>query len=458
MKFPFLNREKELSRIQRALNSSYSSFICLYGRRRCGKSRLLLEALKGRSAVYYTGAKRVPAIQRATLAREIGKIIPGFDSVTYPGWDEILERWFNNAPAGSVLVLDEFPWIVSESPELPGILQQYIDMDREKPFHIAVCGSSQRMMMGLLLNPGAPLYARATELFQLEPMTVTVLQNALGLSIPDELLDAWAVWGGIPRYWEVAADYKSLWKAVEDAVLNPMGVLHREPERILLDDLRDTVQAASILSLIGRGCHRISEIAGRLGIPATSLSRPLSRLLDMGLVERQIPFGQSPRKTKLSFYRIIDPFLNFWFRFVEPNMPGLNAGLIRETKDQILEKWNIYRGNVWEQLIRESMTSLRVDDKLWKPARKWWTGKHHGGFEFDIVTTAIGNPDVILIGEAKLSITERRAKIILTNLEIRAATASICKNRKVICKLFVLKSHLDHPDIITAENVFRNLQ
>lgn len=79
--------------------------------------------------------------------------------------------------------------------------------------------------------------------------------------------------------------------------------------RLLLDELRDLTQVASILTLIGQGCHRLSEIAGRLGKPATSLSRPMGRLVELGLVRRDQPFGASTRDSKRSLYRIGDPFL-----------------------------------------------------------------------------------------------------------------------------------------------------
>jgi AAA+ ATPase superfamily predicted ATPase len=85
------------------------------------------------------------------------------------------------------------------------------------------------------------------------------------------------------------------------------------------------MQAHSILALIGQGCHRLSEIAGRLGRPATSLSRPLALLVDIGLVKRELPFGEHPRRSKRTRYRIADPFLRYWYRFVDPNRSRLAA-------------------------------------------------------------------------------------------------------------------------------------
>lgn len=92
------------------------------------------------------------------------------------------------------------------------------------------------------------------------PLAPGWIPAALHLQAPEAAVEAYAVWGGIPRYWELAADHDSLNAAIRANVLSPLGVLHEEPDTLLLDDLRDTAEAASILSLIGHGCHRLSEI------------------------------------------------------------------------------------------------------------------------------------------------------------------------------------------------------
>ncbi len=162
------------------------------------------------------------------------------------------------------------------------------------------------------------------------------------------------MWGGTPRYWELAADHPDLPTAIRTLVLSPLGVLFEEPQRLLLDDLRDTTQAASILSLIGAGCHRISEIAARLEKPVTALSRPLQRLQDMDLVHRELPFGEETRGGKRTLYKISDPFLRFWFRYVEPNRSRLGAGLSTIVEKEILERLGHHVGEIWEELARAS--------------------------------------------------------------------------------------------------------
>jgi len=140
----------------------------------------------------------------------------------------------------------------------------------------------------------------------------------LGLKGEDAVA-SFAVWGGVPRYWELAAGASSLEAAVRTHVLSRHGVLHNEPQRLLLDDLRSASQPHSVMSLIAAGCHRLSEIAGRLAKPANSLSRPLEHLLDLGYVRREVPFGQSLRSTRRTLYRIDDPFMAFWYRLVLPH-------------------------------------------------------------------------------------------------------------------------------------------
>lgn len=96
---------------------------------------------------------------------------------------------------------------------------------------------------------------------------------------------------------------------------------------------------ASILALVGQGCHRPSEIAGRLGVRATDLSRSLALLLELDLLRREVPFGEPPRSSKRALYRIADPFLRTWYRFVEPNRSRLGAGLLSLVGAEVQRAW-----------------------------------------------------------------------------------------------------------------------
>ncbi len=459
MKLPFLNRTAELKRLKNAFNSPNSSLVCLYGRRRCGKSRLLQQALAHKQHVYFVGDDREAALQRHALAVEIGRLIPGFGRVEYRTWDDVFERWYSDSPAGAVLALDEFPFLTMSSPELPGVMQKYIDKEQEKPIHICLCGSSQRMMYGLVLDASAPLYGRAREIMKIEPLHANYLKAALGNIVSERIVEAFSVWGGVPRYWELALEYPSTIKAIQELVLNPLGVLYREPERLLSDQMRDTRQAASILSMISRGCHRLSEIAARLEKPATSLTRPLAVLVELGLILREVPFGASPRDSKRTLYSIADPFLSFWLKFVEPNRSLIEAGLTDSLEKAVLKQWPDYVGSAWETMSRQSVPYLSINGRRWKPASRWW-GKAIDGtlMELDIVAEGIDSDQQVLIGEAKYSSSEKDLSRLLSDLQSKSLRCPVLKGKKNTCALWIMKGVEKGNIIFTADEVIMALK
>ena len=455
MDLGFLDRERERERLENALSAPGGALVCLYGRRRLGKSKLLVEALRSREAVYYVGDDRAPPLQRAALAREMGRLVPGFEAVTYPDWEPLLERWWKEAPRGAALALDEFPSLVAASPEFPSLLQKFVDRGGR---HVALCGSSQRMMQGLVLDTSAALYGRAREILRLEPMSPYWLGRALRLGEPAEAVRHHGVWGGVPRYWELAAEHAGLWPAVERLALEPLGVLHREPDRLLLDEMSEIGRAGSVLALAGQGCHRLSEIAGRLGLPATSLARPLARLTELGFLERLAPFGDPERSGKRSIYRIADPFLRFWYRFVEPNRSRLGPGQVAAVRRSIQADWPVHLGGIWEDLARWSAARLEIGGHRWTRGSRWWGRTRDGQpVELDVLAEAEGEPGTVLAGEAKLRATERQIPGLLAAVERKAAACPVVADRRIVPALWILEGVRSRrrPAVLTARDVVR---
>jgi len=379
--------------------------------------------------------------------------------VAYPNWTSLFARWWREAPEGAVLALDEFPYLVKGSGELPSVLQKLIDQYAERRLHLVVTGSSQRMMHGLVLDATAPLYGRALEIINVGPLGAAWMGKAFDRLRDSELLEAYSLWGGIPHYWELALDFDSTWDAAQHLVLDPLGVLHAEPRRLLLDDLRETVQAASILSLIGQGCSRISEIAARIEKPATSLTRPLSLLLELGLVRREVPFGVSQRSSRKSLYRIADPFLAFWFRFVEPNRSRLESGAVNRVAREVRKNMTVHQGEIWETLVRRAVPRMSIEDIEWQPARGWWGGGSDGRrLEVDIIAESVDGKN-LLLGEAKLKVTPGDLGRVRQSLKSKAAGFPFSKQYEhVVERIFAAQSGTGRPkDVLTAADVFRVL-
>lgn len=381
-------------------------FAVIWGRRRVGKSRLLIEWSKRNEGLYTVADQSAPAVQRRYLAAAIAKRFPGFADVEYPDWRAFFARLAAEAASANwrgAFILDELPYLVAADPTVASILQNWLDGPGHRPC-VVVSGSVLRMMRSAILDAGAPLYGRAAESFAIRPLRPGHLSDVFAVSAPRELVSLYALWGGMPRYWELAEPFgKDFDSAVDSLVLNPSGPLHNEPDRLLLEESPPATALRPLLDIIGSGAHRVSEIAARLGRPASSLPRPLSTLVEMSLLLREVPFGSDPRSGKRSLYRIADPFFRLWFRVVAPHRAAL-AEAPRETR---LDYWQRYRAGLeldaWEELCRMAVPFLHLNGGPlanlgpWEPAQRYWHGNDP---EFDVVARSVDGSR-ILVGEAK---------------------------------------------------------
>lgn len=404
----FLDRTPEMQRLLGLSSNEGGGLGLVWGRRRVGKTRLLLEWVRRTGGIYTVADQSAPAVQRRYFSEALSAALDGFSEAEYPDWRSLLRALARQAvQAGwrGPLVVDELPYLAAVSPELPATLQAFVDHDARQAGLCLVCaGSSQRMMQGLQLDRSSPLFGRATEAIELQPLPAGFIGEGLGITDPAGSVQAWSAWGGIPRYWELAQRYGTDTEAAVDSlVLDPGGPLHLEPDRLLVEELPPATALRPLLDAIGSGAHRLSEIAGRLGTSATTLTRPVMRLQELGLLRREQPFGVAEQGGKRSLYRIADPFTRMWFRIVAPNRAALATG----SPATRAAFWRRHAGRLaseaWEDLCR--MATSRLPKSLpggagpWGPALRYWKGN---GPEWDLVSASIEG-DALLLGEVKWS-------------------------------------------------------
>lgn len=410
----FLNREREAERLE-GLIARGGGFAAVFGRRRIGKTRLLVEWVRRHGGVYTVADQSAAHVQRRYFAEALSARLPGFADVDYRDWRSLFSRLSREALAQGwrgPLVLDELPYLVQVSPDLPAILQRWIDHEASA-LVVVVAGSSQHMMQGLVLDGAAPLYGRAYEILEIKPLNPRLIPVAFGGPAGIATVEAYAAWGGVPRYWELAVKAgDSVERQIDRLVLDPLGPLHREPDRLIAEELPPATEVRALLDAIGGGAHRLSEIGARIGRPATSLSRPLQRLQGMGLVRREVPFGDDERATKRSLYRICDPFTSLWFRVVAPHRALLATTNGEGRRDLLRRYWPQILGSAWEDLCRLHIPELDASTPLgalgpWGPATRWW---HGNAPEWDVVARSLDGKR-LLLGEVKVRVASIQAAI-----------------------------------------------
>ncbi len=445
----FVNRIEEQKRLKATLNDKNSSFVVVYGRRRLGKSTLIKKVLTTKD-VYFLADQTETSQQIRLLAKEIALKIAGFDKVVYPDWNTLFETLNLRTTQKFTLCLDEFPYMVKKSPELPSILQKKLDAKTLK-FNLVLCGSSQTMMKGLVLDAKEPLYGRANQILKLTPINIHYISEYLNCSAI-HAIEEYAVWGGIPRYWELRQKNKSLKEAIEYHIINSQGTLYEEPYRLLFDDMRDIIQASTLLSVIGAGANRLSEIAARVEKPATQLSRPLDKLIELGFVAREIPFGENPKNSKKSLYKIADPFMDFYYRFVIPNRSLIELERTSLVLNEINENLNDYLSRHWEQQCRKAVSGGTLNGVTYTMASRWWGNvSRNEAIEIDLVAQSVDKKS-LLVGECKWSKISNGDALIVNLLE-KARKLPFAKGKKITPVLFVKECKKMSDAIFLPEDV-----
>lgn len=431
----FVDRIKEQEKLIGLLSKKEPGFAIVRGRRRVGKSTLIKKVLTDND-IYFEADRTDTATQMSNLSYVISHRFGGFDDASYKDWRALLTALNYRVTERLTLCLDEFPYLVESDPSLPSVIQTFLDSGELK-YSIILCGSSQRMMYNLTHDEASPLYGRKEADFNIGPIKLPYLQEALGLSAEDTI-ENYAVWGGIPRYWKLREDSSSLRDAIKEHILSSFGALYEEPQHLFSDDLKDIVKTATIMTIVGGGATRLKEIASKCNEPATNLSRPLTKLIDLGYLEKDIPFGVSAKDSKKSMYRIADPLLSFHYKFVPSNRSFIELGrtaLIDNLLDQELPD---QCGYWWERICRDAVTGNTINGITYGEARRWWgqvlIEGEYKDVEIDVVAESLDKKH-ILIGECKWT-TGEDGRLLTNKLRKIAEALPFTKKKQVDIVLF----------------------
>lgn len=431
----FVDRIIEQERLSRLLSREKPGFAIVRGRRRVGKSTLIKRVLTEKD-IYFEADKTDAPTQMSNLSYVISHLFKGFGDAKYNDWRALLTALNHMVTEKLTLCLDEFPYLVESDSSLPSVIQTLLDSGELK-YNIILCGSSQAMMYNLTHDEASPLFGRKEADFNIGPIRLPYLQEALGLN-DIETVENYAIWGGIPRYWKLREDSSSLKEAIDDHILSTFGALYEEPQHLFRDDLKDIVKTATIMTIVGGGATRLKEIAAKCSEPATNLSRPLAKLIDLGYLEKDIPFGVSVKDNKKSLYRIADPFLSFHYKFVPANRSFIELGrtalidsLLDESLPQLTGYW-------WERLCRDAVTGNTIGGITYSEARRWWgqicVDGEYKDVELDVVAESLDRKH-ILIGECKWTSGENGR--LLTNEILKiAGFLPFTKDKQVEIVLF----------------------
>ena len=368
----FIGREAELGLLQQALRSPRSELIPIYGRRRVGKSELILQFMADKPGVYYLGQQSSTALQVKEFLAEASRALgmPLLAQLRAAGWGQALrtvtEQWSSAHPGTKlVLVLDEFQWIAAASPGLLSELQHCWDRWWRDAGNVllVLCGSYLGFMEREVLGSKSPLFGRRTAQVHLQPFGYReAARFHPRWSLADQAR-AYFLVGGLPQYLLCLDDSRSIDVNIREHMLAEFAPLFHEPVFLLREELREIAPYQATLHAVASGHGTAPSVAAATGLPERSLHYYLQQLTSLGYLRRRYPLDRrrpSPRQVR---FGIDDPLLGFWFRFVFPNVSVIRgSGPARAFADRIAPSLEAWYGGGFERLCREALPLIYAQE------------------------------------------------------------------------------------------------
>jgi uncharacterized protein len=422
-------------------------------RQKRGKTALLRQFLADRPHIYWVATLTSDEQLRRGFSAALWQSTHPDDSppgLTYDDWEGALLAIADVASAQRFgVVIDEYPYLVSSAPGVSSILQKVWD---ERLSHsrvmLVLCGSSIGMMEREALGYQAPLYGRRTGQLRLAPLGLRAAAAFCPRYDTADKVGTYAVVGGIPAYLQQIDDRQGLVANIERLILGPNGYLHPKPEFLLREELREPRNYFGILQAIAGGRTQVNEIAQAVGMERTAVGRYLATLRDLQLVERRVPVTEhQPDKSRRGLYRLRDPFLRFWFRYVGPRASALETGMTGAVARLVADELSQFVGPAFEDVCAAWLAGQVAAGALplgVERIGRWWDR----GREVDIV--AIGD-EGLCVGECKWSTRPVGANVLE---DLRQTSGELVHHfgaRRVIYALFARAGFTPDLQALAAE-------
>lgn len=399
----FIGREHELAVLSELYQQDKFQLFILYGRRRIGKTTLLKEFCKDKSAIFYSAEQSNDYLNLQKFSERVLEHYGEKNISPFSSWEKaimyISER---QKESPLVLVFDEFPYLAGVNKAMLSMLQQLIDHQLQSgKLFVVLCGSYLGFMEKEVLGAKSPLFGRRTAQMRLKPLDYLAASSFFSEYSFEEKLLLYGIMGGTPLYLKQIACRKPLADNIRRILLQPDAYLYEEPLLLLKQEVQEPNIYSAIIEAIAGGHSRGNEIATKTGEPLAKCLKYINTLVELGIVRKEMPFGETT--SRRTIYSLADFLFRFWYRYVFTNKTLLETGGADIVFSKRVEPdLSNYMGLAFEQVCREYLLRMNKEGRLpllFTDIGRWWgTGRERGQEEIDIVAADGEN---WLFGECK---------------------------------------------------------
>ncbi len=388
----FYGRREELIKIRSYIdgdNTDESNILVISGRRRIGKTRLSLEAVKNTNHLYFfvTRKKETDLLSDWSfqIKEKLGDVFWG----DLRNLDDLLKFLFQYSKLNPLTVIfDEFQNFFYTNPAAYSIFQKYFDQYKfESKLFLIFSGSSFSMMEKIFKGSKEPLFGRCNDILNLSYLSLNSQKEFMkeqGIENFKEAVFSFSIFDGIPKYMEDIQKYKEkTFSGRLTKLLKEKDWIWEEGENILKEEFgKEYTGYFSVLSAISKGRRIIDEIKQFTGIKEVgSYIKKLER--DYNLIERRLPVTEKRRKSKKGRYYLKDNFIEFWFGHIEANKYLREIGQIDLGIQKIIDSIFNFSGKKFEKMIIRKIIEENPIELKFSRIGNYWDRK--GEVEIDII-------------------------------------------------------------------------
>jgi len=382
----FYNRETEIKRLKEIQKKSLQNaqFTVVTGRRRIGKTHLLLNAVKEKPTLYFFVARKAESFLCQDFLKEAKEKL----GIPFIGEINSFGRLFQHLMEYSKkipfnLIIDEFQEFYHVAPSVYSEIQHYWDLNKNKSkINLIVCGSIYSLMHKIFENSKEPLFGRATQMMKIRPFETNVIKEILNehnpSGKPEDILAFYSFTGGVAKYVQLLIDGGAYTQQETiDLMVKEDSPFLQEGKNMLIEEFgKEYAIYFTVLSAIARGENTRAKIQAvvkrELGGYLTKMER------DYNLISKAIPIF-AKTETKNVRYVIDDNFLTFWFRFIYKYSHIIEIGGFDQLKKIIYRDYSTFSGKILERYFRTKLT----EEKRFTRIGSYWDRK--GVTEIDLI-------------------------------------------------------------------------
>lgn len=382
----FFGRKDEIAELQNIhkLSLQTARFTIVTGRRRSGKTSLLIKAYENiNDMLYFFVARKSEEELCKDFLNEITEKlqIPILGEVTrFADIFKYLMQVSKTRPL--TLVIDEFQDFKRVNPSVFSDMQKIWDLNKQDArINLVVCGSVYSLMNIIFKNNKEPLYGRQTGEIKVTPFPPSVIKEILGTYnphyTPEDLLALYTYTGGVAEYVEMMIDAEAIDKELmTEKFIGKNSYFIYEGKNMLIEEFgKDYSRYFEILQLIASGYTTRSEIEDIMKVEISGYITKLEN--DYNLISRNMPMFQKTNRN--IHYQIEDNFLRVWFRYIYKYGYMLEVGANKKLKIIMDRDYTTYTGKVLEKYF----TAKLIESELFTNISSWWDRK--GENEIDII-------------------------------------------------------------------------